>query len=144
MKPVILIVRDLSTYQKMIYRGINSVRDPLLLCTDLLELLFSKYHFSHGVSFRECHHLVGELVRLSEDLDVEINQIPFDEVIERCPIFKKLMTEKEYWKIIKDAFDLEKSMKARARNYKEPNYEKIFKEKEKKLKRLKKMTRIRI
>ncbi|MFO8026059.1 MAG: argininosuccinate lyase [Opitutales bacterium] len=51
-----------------------AVADPLLLATDVVDYLVNK-----GVPFRKAHHVVGELVSLSEKLDLPLNELPFDE-----------------------------------------------------------------
>ncbi|MGB0744117.1 MAG: argininosuccinate lyase, partial [Opitutales bacterium] len=54
-----------------------AVADPLLLATDVVDYLVQK-----GVPFREAHHVVGELVSLSEKLELPLNQLPFEQVSE--------------------------------------------------------------
>ncbi len=51
-----------------------AVADPLLLATDVVDYLVNK-----NVPFREAHHVVGELVALSEQLEVPLDQLPFEE-----------------------------------------------------------------
>lgn len=51
-----------------------AVADPLLLATDVVDYLVNK-----GVPFRKAHHVVGELVSLSEKLDLPLNELPFEE-----------------------------------------------------------------
>ena len=56
-------------------RCLQAVSDPLLLATDVVDYLVQK-----GVPFRDAHHVVGSLVQLSEDLEVPLDQLPFDKV----------------------------------------------------------------
>src|SRR5690606_19000568 len=51
--------------------------DPLLLATDLADYLVLK-----GVAFRNAHHIVGHLVKLSEEKNLPINELPLAEVRE--------------------------------------------------------------
>ncbi len=51
-----------------------AVADPLLLATDVVDYLVNK-----GVPFRKAHHVVGELVSLSEKMDLPLNELPFEE-----------------------------------------------------------------
>lgn len=57
----------------------RAVADPLLLATDLADYLVVK-----GIPFREAHHVVGQLVRMAEQKQVPIDQLPFEEVKEVC------------------------------------------------------------
>ena len=52
-----------------------AVADPALLATDLADYLVRK-----GVAFREAHHAVGAVVRLAEQNNVRLDQLPFEEV----------------------------------------------------------------
>jgi argininosuccinate lyase len=56
-----------------------AVADPLLLATDLVDYLVLK-----SVPFRDAHHIVGELVALSEKSVCPLNAIPLDEVQKVC------------------------------------------------------------
>lgn len=51
-----------------------AVADPLLLATDVVDYLVNK-----GVPFRKAHHVVGELVSLSEKLELPLNELPFEQ-----------------------------------------------------------------
>lgn len=53
----------------------DSVSDPLLLATDVVDYLVLK-----GVAFRDAHHIVGALVKLSETLELPLNALPYDKV----------------------------------------------------------------
>ncbi len=57
----------------------EAVADPLLLATDLVDYLVLK-----GVPFRDAHHVVGELVALSEKSVCPLNAIPLDEAKKIC------------------------------------------------------------
>jgi argininosuccinate lyase len=76
-----------------------AVADPLLLATDVVDYLVKK-----AVPFRQAHHVVGELVSLSERLDVPLNQLPFEQV---GKIHSALAAD---WI---DVFDLEQALAAR-------------------------------
>lgn len=76
-----------------------AVADPALLATDVVDYLVKK-----ALPFREAHHVVGALVALSEQLDVPLNKLPFEEV---SKIHEAL---DEDWV---QAFDLEKALAAR-------------------------------
>ncbi len=76
-----------------------AVADPLLLATDVVDYLVKK-----GVAFREAHHVVGELVGLSEKLDQPLDSLPFDQV---SKIHDALDTD---WA---EVFDLNKALAAR-------------------------------
>lgn len=56
-------------------RCADSVSDPLLLATDVVDYLVLK-----GVAFRDAHHVVGALVKLSETLELPLDELPFDKV----------------------------------------------------------------
>ena len=56
-------------------RCAQAVADPALLATDLVDYLVER-----GVPFREAHHVVGELVALSEKLNVALDALPYDQV----------------------------------------------------------------
>ncbi len=56
-------------------RCAQAVADPALLATDLVDYLVEQ-----GVPFREAHHVVGELVALSEKLNVALDALPYDQV----------------------------------------------------------------
>ena len=60
-------------------RCADAVADPLLLATDLVDYLVLK-----GVAFRDAHHVVGELVALSEKSVCPLNAIPLDEARKIC------------------------------------------------------------
>ena len=49
--------------------------DPLLLATDVVDYLVLK-----GVAFRDAHHIVGALVKLSESLELPLDSLPFEKV----------------------------------------------------------------
>lgn len=76
-----------------------AVADPLLLATDVVDYLVNK-----GVPFRQAHHVVGELVSLSEKLDLPLNKLPFDIV---CQVHEALG---EDWTQV---FDLKQALAAR-------------------------------
>jgi argininosuccinate lyase len=76
-----------------------AVADPALLATDVVDYLVKK-----AIPFREAHHVVGALVRLSENLATPLNKLPFTEV---AKIHEALG---EDWV---QAFDLEKALAAR-------------------------------
>lgn len=76
-----------------------AVADPLLLATDVVDYLVNK-----GVPFRQAHHVVGELVSLSEKLDLALNELPFDAVRE---VHQDL---REDWTQV---FDLKQALAAR-------------------------------
>ena len=57
----------------------RAVADPLLLATDLVDYLVLK-----GVPFRDAHHVVGELVALSENRGCTLDAIPLEEAREVC------------------------------------------------------------
>ena len=61
-------------------RCAQAVADPALLATDLVDYLVER-----EVPFREAHHVVGELVGLSEQLMVALNELPYDRVAEVHP-----------------------------------------------------------
>ena len=53
-------------------RTIEKRLDPELLATDIADYLVRK-----GVPFRECHEVVGRLVRAGEDREESLSQLPF-------------------------------------------------------------------
>ena len=57
-----------------------AVADPALLATDLVDYLVER-----EVPFRQAHHVVGELVGLSEKLNVALNELPYDQVADIHP-----------------------------------------------------------
>jgi argininosuccinate lyase len=76
-----------------------AVADPLLLATDVVDYLVNK-----GVPFRKAHHVVGELVSLSEQLKVPLNELPFEQA---SKVHEALA---EDWTQV---FDLERALSAR-------------------------------
>ena len=56
-------------------RCAQTVADPALLATDLVDYLVER-----KVPFREAHHVVGELVGLSEKLNLALDALPYDQV----------------------------------------------------------------
>ena len=58
----------------------RSSRRPALLATDLVDYLVKK-----DVPFRQAHHIVGELVALSEKYALPLNQLPYDAVAQVHP-----------------------------------------------------------
>lgn len=80
-------------------RCVDSVSDPLLLATDVVDYLVLK-----GVAFRDAHHIVGALVKLSETLELPLDALPFDRV--------KAIDERidEDWVSV---FSLERALKSR-------------------------------
>ncbi|HOK04998.1 MAG TPA: argininosuccinate lyase [Victivallales bacterium] len=56
-------------------------QNPYLMATDIAEELVRK-----GVPFRDAHHMVGELVKLSEKKHIPLNQIPYDEAVKVAPL----------------------------------------------------------
>jgi argininosuccinate lyase len=109
MKPVIFIVKKLDDYRLIKYHGINAAKDPMLLCTDFMEYLIRWYH----VPMRKSHGIIGRLVRLSEEVDEEINKLTYDQCKEAVPLIGKLMNEKEFNQMINEVFDFEKAMSKR-------------------------------
>lgn len=61
-------------------RCAQAVADPALLATDLVDYLVER-----GVPFREAHHVVGELVGLSEKLNLALDVLPYDQVVKIHP-----------------------------------------------------------
>ncbi len=62
----------------------KAVADPLLLATDLAD-----YFVMCSVPFRNAHHMVGEIVAISEKTGVPINELADEVVFEICPNAKK-------------------------------------------------------
>ena len=58
----------------------EAVGDPLLLATDLAD-----YFVRRGVPFRKAHHMVGEIVALSEKTATPINKLSDEQVFAICP-----------------------------------------------------------
>lgn len=80
-------------------RCMSVVSDPLLLATDIVDYLVLE-----GTPFRDAHHKVGAIVKLSEELNVPLDKLPLAEVQAIDSNFKDNWTE---------LFSLEKSLKAR-------------------------------
>ena len=57
----------------------EAVSDPMLLATDLAD-----YFVMRGVPFRKAHHMVGELVTLSEKTGTPINELSDSDVFAVC------------------------------------------------------------
>ena len=91
-------------------RCAESVSDPLLLATDVVDYLVLK-----GVPFRDAHHVVGALVKLSESLELPLDSLPFEKV--------KAIDERieEDWMSV---FSLESALKSR-KQIGMPSYEQI-------------------
>ncbi len=77
----------------------TSVADPLLLATDVVDYLVLK-----GVAFRDAHHIVGALVKLSESKELPLNELPLSDVQSIDSRFESDWTS---------VFSLEKALKAR-------------------------------
>jgi len=77
----------------------DAVSDPLLLATDLADYLVDK-----GMPFRKAHHVVGALVALSEELKINIDEIPDPKALAVC---------KELGKNWRKVFDLKRAMTLR-------------------------------
>lgn len=76
-----------------------AVADPLLLATDVVDYLVNK-----GVPFRKAHHVVGELVSLSEKLELPLNELPFEQAGKVHEALEEDWTE---------VFDLKQALAAR-------------------------------
>ncbi len=76
-----------------------AVSDPLLLATDLAD-----YFVMQGVPFRQAHHMVGELVAISEDTDTPIDKLADKVVLKVCP-----KADKNWRKV----FDLDRAFSMR-------------------------------
>ena len=77
----------------------RAASDPALLATDLADYLVRKH-----VAFREAHHAVGNVVSLSEQLNIPLNQLPLQQLREVHPAFKRDVFQ---------VFDLDHAMKSR-------------------------------
>ncbi len=77
----------------------TAVSDPALLATDLADYLVDR-----GVPFREAHHAVGAIVKLAEQLNLPINQLPTPEVKKLHPGYG------DDWATV---FDLQRAMTRR-------------------------------
>lgn len=62
----------------------KAVSDPLLLATDLAD-----YFVMCGVPFRNAHHMVGEIVAISEKTSIAINELDDEVIFKVCPKAKK-------------------------------------------------------
>lgn len=78
-----------------------AVADPNLLATDVVDYLVLK-----GLAFREAHHVVGELVALSEKTKTPLNDLPYEEVSAIHPNLDREWSE---------VFNLERALNARER-----------------------------
>ncbi len=58
--------------------------DPQLLATDVADWLVSR-----GMAFREAHHTVGRLVRMSEERGMPLDQLPIEAWLEISPLFSQ-------------------------------------------------------
>lgn len=77
----------------------RAVEDPLLLATDLADFLVNQ-----KVPFREAHHLVGQIVALSEQKNTPLNKLTDADV---------LAIDKRFGKKWRDVFNLQRAMKNR-------------------------------
>lgn len=77
----------------------DAVADPVLLATDLADYLVRR-----GVPFREAHHVVGAVVRLAEQDNVRLNQLPLGAVRRVHPAFRADWAK---------CFDLRRAMRLR-------------------------------
>ncbi len=77
----------------------EAVSDPLLLATDLAD-----YFVMKGVPFRKAHHMVGEIVALSEKSKIPINKLDDASVFKICPQADKS------WRLV---FDLKRAFAMR-------------------------------
>ena len=62
----------------------SAASDPLLLATDLADYLVEQ-----GIPFRKAHHVVGELVALSENRKVSLPDLSHADALEICPELKE-------------------------------------------------------
>lgn len=62
----------------------SAASDPLLLATDLADYLVEQ-----GIPFRKAHHVVGELVALSENRKVSLPDLSDADALEICPELKE-------------------------------------------------------
>lgn len=76
-----------------------AVADPLLLATDLAD-----YFVMRGVPFRTAHHMVGEIVALSEKTKTPIDKLDDSQIFAVCP-----QADKDW----RDVFDLKRAFKMR-------------------------------
>jgi len=58
----------------------NAAQNPYLMATDIAEELVKR-----GVPFRDAHHMIGELVKLSEKRHIPLNEIPYNEAVKIVP-----------------------------------------------------------
>eukprot|EP01060_Flectonema_neradi_P018396 TRINITY_DN2521_c1_g1_i2.p1 TRINITY_DN2521_c1_g1~~TRINITY_DN2521_c1_g1_i2.p1 ORF type:complete len:490 (+),score=95.58 TRINITY_DN2521_c1_g1_i2:67-1470(+) len=67
--------------------SLKKALSPDLLATDLADYLVTK-----GIPFRETHHIVGRIVRLSADTKTPLDQIPLSDLKEICDKFEEDVT----------------------------------------------------
>ena len=71
------VLRESSFHEEVCRKAAS---DPLLLATDLADYLVQK-----GVPFRKAHHVVGELVGLSESQNLTLTELTDEQVQATCP-----------------------------------------------------------
>ncbi|MCY4061040.1 MAG: argininosuccinate lyase [Chloroflexi bacterium] len=66
---------------------INSEAMASALTDDLLATDLADYLVRKGISFRQSHHIVGEVVRAAAERDLTLSQVPLSELERICPYF---------------------------------------------------------
>ncbi|MCS7063247.1 MAG: argininosuccinate lyase [Methylacidiphilales bacterium] len=82
---MIPMVRDLVIREEAC---LKAVEDAQLLATDVADWLVT-----HGVAFRDAHHIVGRLVKVSEEHGCSLRELPLVEWRKVSPIFDERVLE---------------------------------------------------
>lgn len=110
----IVILNDMLKTAKF---NINRFKDELIgssiFATDLADYLVKK-----GLPFRKSHEIVGKLIKLSEEKNIKLNNIPLSEYKTFSPLFEKN---------VYDLFDINKCLYNKV-TYGSPNPKLVLKE----------------
>ncbi len=72
---------------------INSAAMASALTDDLLATDLADYLVRKGISFRQSHHIVGEVVRAAAERDLTLSQVPLSALKRICPRFGSDVSE---------------------------------------------------
>jgi len=82
MRQLLPVVTATVSNLRIHFEAMASALTDDLLATDLADYLVRK-----GISFRQSHHIVGEVVRAAAEQDLTLSQVPMSELERICPYF---------------------------------------------------------
>ncbi|XP_055852192.1 argininosuccinate lyase [Episyrphus balteatus] len=66
---------------------VNIDRMESCLSPDMLATDWSYYLVRKGIPFRKAHHLIGQVVQLAEERNLELTEVPLEDLQTICPLF---------------------------------------------------------